>query len=70
MEASRGRRMWAVCRHESVGAYDGIELGMDFPLDFGVHGHGEGERRNFQDGLLEREVSECDAEGGESKASY
>ena len=42
MEVSRGRRMWAVCRHESVGAYDGIELGMDFPLDFGVHGHGEG----------------------------
>jgi hypothetical protein len=27
---------------------------LDFPLDFGVHGHSEEERRHCGDGLLER----------------
>ena len=43
------------CR-QSVGAYNGIELGLDFPLDFGVHGHGEEERRHCRDWLFERKT--------------
>ena len=43
----------AVCEcGQSVGSYNGIELGLDFPLDFGVHGHGEEERRHCRDGLF------------------
>ena len=44
---------------QSVGAYNGVELGLDFPLDFGVHGHGEKEGRHCRDGLLDREERQC-----------
>ncbi len=39
---------------QPVGAHNGVELSLDFPLDFGIHGHGEEERGHGGDRLLER----------------
>ena len=39
---------------QSVDAYVGVDLVLDFLLYFGVHGHGEEEGGHCGDGLLER----------------